>query len=411
LAKNTPIFFPTLGPELVVSFSFRTAPEILFGAGTVDQAPLLAARFGKRCLLVTGKHSLHRSGQLARLEESLRRDGAIAIHYVVDGEPDLDIVDACARIARENHCDVVLAVGGGSVLDAAKAAAALATNEGLAIDYVEAVGKGRTIEKQPLPFIAVPTTAGSGSEVTKNAVLRVPELRVKRSIRSDSMIPRIAIIDPALIASAPRSVAASSGLDALTHLIEAYLSKGAQPMTDALVIPGIAMAYRALWALAEDRTNPETHDSMALAALWGGIALANAGLGAVHGLVAPLGGFCLVPHGAGCGCLLPATFAANVHALRARAPSSPALARADHVARILLGDEQSEKSPEHAARELERLRRALDVPPLSIYGVSEADFAGIIAGSRAGSMRNNPIELTDAELESILRQSTMPAST
>ncbi len=392
-------------------FAFRTAPEILFGAGTLAQAPIHAARYGKRCLLVTGKHSLSRTGQLSRLEESLGNNGAVALHCVVDGEPDLAIVDACARVARENHCDVVLAVGGGSVLDAAKAAAALATNEGAAIDYVEAVGKGRNIEKQPLPFIAVPTTAGSGSEVTKNAVVRVPELRVKRSIRSDSMIPRLAIIDPALIASAPRSVAASSGLDALTHLIEAYLSKGALPMTDALVVPGISMAYRALWALAENRTDSETHDSMALAALWGGIALANAGLGAVHGLVAPLGGFCLVPHGAGCGCLLPATFAANVQALRARAPSSPALARADHVARLLLGDDAPEKTPEYAAREFERLRRSLDVPPLSIYGVSEADFAGIIAGSRAGSMRNNPIELSDAELETILRQSTEPMST
>lgn len=394
-----------------MNFSFRTAPEILFGAGTLLHAPTLAARYGKRCLFVTGKHSLTRSGQLPRLEEALKHNGVESIHCIVDVEPDLAIVDTCARLARENHCDVVLAVGGGSVVDAAKAAAALATNDGAAIDYVEAVGKGRNIEKIPLPLIAVPTTAGSGSEVTKNAVLRVPELRVKRSIRSDSMIPRVAIIDPALMASAPRSVAASSGLDALTHLIEAYLSKGAQPMTDALVIPGISMAYRSLWALAEDRTNAESADSMALAALWGGIALANAGLGAVHGLVAPLGGFCLVPHGAGCGCLLPATFAMNVQALRTRAPDSLALARTDHIARLLLSENDTNPTPEQVAAELERLRRHLDVPPLSTYGVSEADFARIIAGSRAGSMRHNPIELTDRELEMILRQSTVLAST
>lgn len=394
-----------------MKFSFRTTPEILFGAGTLAQAPAIVARYGKRCLLVTGKHSLARSGQLPILEETLGTNGVVSVHCIVEGEPDLAIADACTRFAKENHCDVVLAVGGGSVIDAAKAAAALATNDGEALDYVEAVGKGRTIEKPPLPLIAVPTTAGSGSEVTKNAVLRVPELRVKRSIRSDLMVPSVAIVDPVLIASAPRSVAASSGLDALTHLIEAYLSKGAQPMTDALVIPGMVMAYRALVALAQNTTNAEYQEAMALAALWGGMALANAGLGAVHGLVAPLGGLCSVPHGAGCGCLLPATFATNVHALRTRAPNSPALARADHIARILLPQSETERTPERVAESLEQLRRDLDVPPLNAYGVSEADLAEVIAGSRAGSMRHNPIDLTDEELAGILRQSMTRAST
>lgn len=380
-------------------------PEIVFGAGSLAQAPTFAARYGKRCLLVTGTHSLARSGQLAKLEESLQNLGIASTHFTVDGEPDLALADACTRMARENQCDVVLAIGGGSAIDVAKAAAALATNGGEALDYIEAVGRGRTIEKPSLPLIAVPTTAGSGSEVTKNAVLRVPELRVKRSIRSDTMVPSLAIIDPLLIASAPRSVAASSGLDALTHLIEAYLSKGAYAMTDALVVPGISMAYRSLVALAEQRTTNTSHEEMALAALWGGIALANAGLGAVHGLVAPLGGLCSVPHGAGCGCLLPATLAMNVRALRSRAPNSEALVRANHLARIILPEHEKDQSPEHAADMLARLRQTLDVPPLTKYGVSAAEFGEIIAGSRAGSMRNNPIELTDEELADILRQS------
>ncbi|HMY19095.1 MAG TPA: iron-containing alcohol dehydrogenase, partial [Polyangium sp.] len=185
-----------------MKFSFRMTPEIVFGAGTLTQAPTFAARYGKRCLLVTGKQSLNRSGQLAKLEESLHELRVTSTHVTVDGEPDLAITDACTRMARENQCDVVLAIGGGSVIDVAKAAAALATNGGEAFDYIEAVGRGRTIEKPSLPLIAVPTTAGSGSEVTKNAVLRVPELRVKRSIRSDSMVPPLAVIDPALIASA-----------------------------------------------------------------------------------------------------------------------------------------------------------------------------------------------------------------
>jgi alcohol dehydrogenase class IV len=394
-----------------VKFSFRTAPEILFGPGTLAESPALVARNGKRCLLVTGKHSLARSGRLHALEKSLQARGVVSGHFIVDGEPDITVADDGARVAREGGYDVVLAIGGGSVIDAAKAAAALATNDGAAIDYIEAVGKGRSVDKLPLPLIAVPTTAGSGSEVTKNSVLRVSDLRVKRSIRSDLMVPLIAIIDPTLMATAPRGVAASSGLDALTHLIEAYLSKGAQPMTDALVVPGISMAYRALVLLARGQANAESHESMALAALWGGIALANAGLGAVHGLVAPLGGLCSVPHGAGCGCLLSATFAANVHALRSRAPNSPALARADQIARMIVSENDEDRSPERAAETLDELRNHLAVPPLAAYGVSEKDLADVIAGSRAGSMKHNPIELTDDELDGILRKSLAKPST
>jgi len=267
------------------------------------------------------------------------------------------------------------------------------------------VGAGRAIERPPLPLVAAPTTAGSGSEVTKNSVLRVADLKVKRSIRSDLMVPRVAIVDPSLLASAPRDVAASSGLDALTHLVEAYLSKGAQPMTDVLVVPGMRLAYRALTMLAEGQANAESHEAMALAALWGGIALANAGLGAVHGLVAPLGGLCSVPHGAGCGCLLPATFATNVAALRARSPSHRALARAHEIADLLLPGDAADRSPEGIARAFAALRDKLGVPSLATYGVTEADLAAVIAGSRAGSMRHNPIELTDSELEGILRSS------
>lgn len=393
-----------------MNFSFRTAPEIIFGSGTLAQAPSLAARYGKRCLLVTGKHSLARSGQLASIEEALRSADITSMHCTVDGEPDVATADACARAAKENQCDVVLAIGGGSVIDAAKAAAALATNGGEALDYIEAVGRGKNLHSPSLPLLAVPSTAGSGSEVTKNAVLRVPDLRVKRSMRSDFMVPTLAIIDPELMASAPRSVAASAGLDALTHLIEAYLSKGALPITDVLVIPGMGMAYKALVALARNKTNSETHDSMALAALWGGMALANAGLGAVHGLVAPLGGLCSVPHGAGCGCLLSATFAKNVEALRTRAPQSPALARVHHIAQTLLPPDEPNRTPERVAEILEQLRRDLDVPTLAAYGVKESDVADVIAGSRAGSMRHNPIELTDEELADIVRQSMKSAS-
>jgi alcohol dehydrogenase class IV len=294
---------------------------------------------------------------------------------------------------------VVVAVGGGSVMDAAKAVAGVAANEGSVRDYLEQVGD-RKLVTPPLPLIAVPTTAGSGSEATKNAVIRVPDLQVKRSIRHDLLVPRVAIVDPDLSAAAPRPVAASAGLDAFTHLLEGYVSTGAHAMTDALALPGIRKAARGLRALAEGRHTAESQEAMALASLWGGIVLANAGLGAVHGLVAPLGGRCAIPHGIGCACLLVETMKTNLVALRQRAPQSPALERYEKVARRL-----SFRSPEDLAEGLASLRRLLGVAPLATYGVSADDVAPIVKASRGGSMKYNPIELTDAELEGIVRAS------
>jgi alcohol dehydrogenase class IV len=282
----------------------------------------------------------------------------------------------------------VIAIGGGSVLDTAKATAALVANGGEALDYLEDIGRGRPLNRPSLPFIAVPTTAGSGSEATRNSVLRVPHLKVKRSLRGDFMIPRVAVIDPRLSETCPPAVAASAGLDALTHLIEAYVSIGAQPTTDALALQGIRIASQGLLGLARGKPIAE---SMALASFWGGIVLANAGLGAVHGLVAPLGGRCEVPHGMGCACLLAATMQTNIDALRAREPKSPALQR---YARI---EQDLEGMPD-----LDRLRRDLGVPSLASFGLSAEEIPAVIASSRAGSMNYNPITLTDAELERIL---------
>lgn len=403
---------PGAPPERVGAFSFRTAAELVFGAGESDKAPARAARLGKRVLLVTGRRSIEETGTLAVMLDGLARAGAEAERWIVAEEPDTALVDAGARRAREGQFDVVLAVGGGSAIDAAKAVAALATNDGAALDYIEEVGGGRPIERPSLPVIAVPTTAGSGSEVTRNSVVRIPELAVKRSIRGDALLPRLAIIDPLLSARAPVHVAASSGLDALTHLIEAYLSKGAQPMTDALIAPGIRMALRGLGRLAAlagaSATGAATNDpggaeAMAVASVWGGIALANAGLGAVHGLVAPLGGRCKVAHGDACGCLLPATLEVNLRALRDRAPRSRALSRFGEIASLVVPD--GEPTPERAVAELASLRRRLGVKPLSGFGVTPADIPAIIAGSRAGSMRYNPVDLSDAELHEILERS------
>jgi alcohol dehydrogenase class IV len=361
-----------------MSFTLRVPQEVHFGNGEVRNLPEIVARFGRRPFVITG----------SRPAPVVLRD---AVAWRVHGEPEISTADDGARACRESNCDVVVAIGGGSVLDTAKAAAALASNGGEALDYLEGVGRGRALERSSLPFIAVPTTAGSGSEATRNAVLRVPDLKVKRSLRSEFMIPRVAVIDPQLSQSCPLPVAASAGLDALTHLIEGYVSIGAQPTTDTLALKGIVLAARGLVGLS--RAKPDV-EAMSLASFWGGIVLANAGLGAVHGLVAPLGGRLSVPHGMGCACLLTATMRTNIEALRERAPGSPALSRYEEISAAL-----------REVPDLDRIRTDLGVPSLGKFGLAPDQFSAIIAGSRAGSMNYNPIALTDAELTRILAES------
>jgi alcohol dehydrogenase class IV len=361
-----------------MAFALRVPQEVHFGRGEVRKLPEIVARFGRRAFVVTGSRPAPALGD--------------AVRWSVHGEPEIGTADEGARICRESGCDVVVAIGGGSVLDTAKAAAALAANGGEALDYLEGVGRGRVLERASLPFIAVPTTAGSGSEATRNSVLRVPDLKVKRSLRSEFMIPRVAVIDPELSESCPLPVAASAGLDALTHLIEGYVSIGAQPTTDALALKGIVLAAQGLAGLSRGKPDIE---SMSLASFWGGIVLANAGLGAVHGLVAPLGGRFAVPHGMGCACLLTATMRTNIQALRARAPESAAIGRYAEVETALRG-----------VPDLDRLRADLGVPSLGAFGLSPDQFSAVIAGSRAGSMNYNPITLTDSELAQILSEST-----
>lgn len=377
-------------------FSLRTPAEILFGPGEARRVAEVVSRYGKRVFLVTGSSSLERTGFLDSMSAlSFER-------YKISGEPEVAGVDEGARRCREADADVVLAVGGGSALDTAKAVSAMATNDGSVLDYLEGVGAGRPVAHPPLPFIAVPTTAGSGSEATKNAVIRVPEKRVKRSIRHDLLLPRVAIVDPELSGNAPRDVAASAGLDALTHLIESYVSNNAQPTTDALALPGIRLAARGLKALASGRADADSREAMALASLWGGITLANAGLGAVHGIVAPLGGRCAIAHGIGCACLLVETVHMNIKALREREPENPALSRYAEIASAFL---PGNRNPESVGTSLASLRRDLGIPTLSRYGVKKEDVAPLVRDSRGSSMKYNPIVLTDEELEQIVTAS------
>ena len=322
----------------------------------------------------------------------------------MDGEPTIELVRRGAEFARQEKCDLVIAFGGGSAIDTGKAIAALLANPGELMDYLEVVGKGRPLEHAGAPFIAVPTTAGTGSEVTRNAVLGVPERRVKVSLRSPLMLARLAAIDPELARDLPPAITAYTGLDALTQLIEAYVSIRANPMTDGFCLKGIECAARSLRRAYHDGHDAEARRDMSLAALLSGLSLANAGLGVVHGFAGPLGGKVPAPHGAICAAILPQGMEINLRALRARAPQSEALRRYDQVARLLTG--QAGATADAGVAWARETCRELDIPLLAAYGVSERDFPELIAeAQKASSMKGNPLVLTPEELQEVLQQS------
>jgi alcohol dehydrogenase class IV len=319
----------------------------------------------------------------------------------VHAEPTIDIVRQGVQLAREEGCDVVIAVGGGSAIDAGKAIAALLTNGGDPLDYLEVVGQAKPLTRPSAPFIAIPTTAGTGSEVTRNAVLASPERRLKASLRSPYMLPALAIVDPELTLDLPPALTATTGLDALTQLIEPSVSCRANAVTDLYCVEGMRLAASALrqaWRAGQDLA---ARTDMAFASLLGGLALANAGLGAVHGFAAPLGGKFDAPHGALCAALLPHAMRVNIAALRPAPSHAEQLIRYATVARILTG--RSEAIPEDGADWVASLCRDLEIRPLGAYGVSEADVPALVdAAARASSMRANPIVLTRGQLEELL---------
>ncbi len=374
-------------------FEFATAQRVIFGAGARAELPALVAGLGRRVFFVGGADPRRQAGLLAPLA------GAVdALEtFAVSGEPTVALVEEGARRVRAAGCTVVVAVGGGSAVDAGKAIAALAANPGDPLDYLEVVGRGMPLAAAPLPFVAVPTTAGTGAEVTRNAVLSVPASRVKVSLRSAAMLPRVALVDPELALDLPAAVTAATGMDALTQLIEPYLSSRANPMTDALCRDGIGRVARALPRAVATSGDLAARADLALGALYSGMALANAGLGAVHGLAGPLGGMFAAPHGAVCAALLAPVLRANLAALRARAPSHPALARMAEVARLLTGDPAA---PADAAADFcAALGRTLSIPPLAKWGVGAGDVPVLVEkAAAASSMKGNPLPLTAAEL-------------
>jgi alcohol dehydrogenase class IV len=373
-------------------FEFATATRIIFGEGTAATLPDLVRTFGTRPLVVTGASK----ERVAALVSALSAET-----FDVAGEPTVDLVREGARQMQDACCDVVISIGGGSVIDAGKGIAVIAANGGEPLEFLEVVGKGRTITVPPLPFIAVPTTAGTGSEVTRNAVLGSPEHGVKASLRSPLILPRVAVVDPELTYGLPPAITACTGLDALTQLIEPYVSSRANPLVAAICVEGIRRVAGALRRAYHDGTDRDARRDMAMASLFGGLALTNAGLGVVHGFAAPLGGQWKAPHGALCAAVLPHGMAANVAALRARAPQHPALERYAEIARLLNG--RNNVSVEDGIDWVRTLCGELSIPALRAWRITDADLPGVVEkAAKASSMQANPIPLTGEELMEVV---------
>ena len=383
----------------MIQFEFATASRIIFGTGSLGSLETLVTEMGRRALVVMGG-SGHRA---APVIEHLTFKSIGYSTFNVVGEPTTDLVREGTMLARREKCDFVIGIGGGSVIDAGKAIAALLTNGGDPLDYLEVIGKGQAITKAAAPYIAIPTTAGTGAEVTRNAVLGVPEHRVKVSLRSPLILPAVALVDPELTVTLPPPVTATTGLDALTQVIEPYVSHLANPLTDGFCLDGMHRAARSLREAYHNGEDLDAREDMSLASLEGGLALANAKLGAVHGFAGVFGGMFDSPHGGVCAALLPPVMEANIRALLEREPDNEALYRYEEVAQILTGDPDA--SVMDGVVWVEKLCQDLLIPGLGSYGLTEADFPELVQKSgRSSSMKGNPIKLTDAELVEILEK-------
>ncbi len=380
-------------------FEFATATRIIFGRGTAREAASLVSKMGRRAFVITGR-SIERAQPLIG---QLKDAGVAVTRFSIPEEPTTRLALAAVEEARRASCEVVTGMGGGSVLDTGKVVAALLTNCGRLMDYLEVIGKGQPLNRKSAPLVAIPTTAGTGTEVTANAVLDSPEHRVKVSMRSPYMLPDLAIVDPELTYSMPSEITAVTGLDAFTQLLEAFVSAHANPLTDGICREGLLRAARSLKQVYLNGEDIAAREDMCLASLFGGLALANAKLGAVHGFAGPLGGMYPAAHGALCAALLPAVMAANIKALQTRAPASPSLERYDEVARLITGLPAARAAD--AAAWVRNLCKQLEIKPLAAYGIEAKDFADIVAKARqASSMKGNPVELTHKEMLEILHQ-------
>lgn len=390
---------PNSGYERI-KFDFATSSQILFGAGAVKELSDLLNKFSKRIMVIHTRNRHH----LEEIEAILRECNKTYIFFKVMGEPTIHLVSDAVTIARDFQCDLIITIGGGSVIDCGKATAALVTNPGEITDYLEVVGLGKPILSKPLPLIALPTTSGTGSEVTKNAVLGVPQTRIKVSMRHNWLIPPIAIIDPELTYSMPPQITAFTGMDALTQVIEPFISKKANCMTDLFSKEAIKLASKNLLLAYKDGMNIDARTKMSFVSLMGGFCLANAGLGAVHGLAGPIGGMYDCHHGAICASLLPSVLETNISALRSRDAKNPIIDRFEEIGKLITGS--NDANDEDGLNYIKRLCIELKIPRLSQLGILREDFQLIAEKSiSSSSMKGNPIKLYQEEIIKILENS------
>ena len=374
-----------------MNFQFSTAHQILFGEGRIKELPDLIKSIGQKPFFISGSNPSRYEAYTQGFDASV---------YSLSGEPSVTHVSEATTQAKSTDADCVIGIGGGSPVDLAKAVAAMLANEGDLFDYLEVIGNGNPLPKPALPIIAIPTTAGTGAEVTKNAVLFSPEHQVKVSLRHPSMLPNIALIDPELTYEVPPAVTANTGLDALTQLIEVFLTKKASPLTDALVRQALPTGAKALpKAFAEPR-NVEARRDMAIASLFSGLGLANAGLGAVHGYAGPLGGMIPIPHGTACAILLPHCLEHNAIAAKDSA-NATLLAKFEELAVMLTG---KPGTAEEVVQWAKNISADLGIGKLSDHGFQQEHIAELVPkAQRASSMKGNPVSLSDEVLTAILQ--------
>lgn len=392
-------------------FSIARLPRIEFGSGVFNKLPAIIAGYGAHALLVTGAFSYKNLPGWRLFVEQLNRQGIQWEHCMVPHEPSPGLVDDTVRSMSDRAFDVVVGIGGGSALDAAKAIAGLLKVRRSIMDYLEGVGPELPYAGPSVPFIAVPTTAGTGSEATKNAVLSVQgEKGFKKSFRHEKLVAEYAVVDPELLAGCPPDVIAANGMDALTQLLETYVSAKSNAFTDALAVSGLQAVRDALIPLhrehgqQNDAAVKAYREKMAYGALLSGITLAQVGLGAVHGLASPLGAFYPIPHGVVCGTLVASATQVNIESMRDREPGNKALAKYAYAAEILCQQQFHDEKVAHAAliQLLGEWTQELELPRLSHFGVSEAGLDNVVAHSRGSSMKTNPVVLTDAEIRQLL---------
>ncbi len=388
-----------------ISYDFLAPQRIIFGWGRRWEVGSLAKTLGRRAYIICGSAALEQQGRMAEIGQSLRQSGVEPVPLAtISHEPEVGDVDRLAADLRARGTlagGLLLAVGGGAAIDLAKALAAMATNTQSATvrDYLEGVGRGLKLDAEPLPILAMPATAGTGAEATKNAVISCYDPPFKKSLRDQRLLPRIALLDPELTVSVPPAVTAASGMDAITQLLESYLSKKAQPIPQALAVQGLQMAMPSIAEAVEHGDRRQPREKMAHAALLSGMALANSGLGMAHGVAAALGVHCRTPHGEACALMLPVALRVN---------RQVCLAELARLSRLLLTTDTTlsdEQAADHLIRRIETLCDRVKVPRrLSQVGTTAAQIPAIVRSSRGASMSGNPRDLSDDELTALLEE-------